>query len=129
MDIEREKIFQLQMMEQEMNQLDQQVQLIDQHLTEMQKLKESLEELDKTEEKKILASLGKGIYLPAEITDKKLVVEVGNKNLVKKTIPETIHIVEEQIGKLNEAKGQITERVEALQTEILNIINEAQKAA
>jgi prefoldin alpha subunit len=127
MEIGKEKIFQLQLMEQEINQLDQQVQLIDQHLSEMQRLKESLEELDKTNEKKIMASLGKGIYIPAEITDKKLIVEVGNKNLVKKTIPETIHIVEDQIGRLSEAKIQISQRMGDLQNEIMQVVNEAQK--
>ena len=112
--MDQEKLIQLQMIEQEAQQLEQQLQLIEQTFSEMNKLNRCLDELKETKEKKILANIGKGIYIPAEITDKKLIVEVGNKNLVRKSIPETKKIIDEQLEKLNFARNQVIGRIEEL---------------
>ncbi len=120
--MEQEQLIQLQIIEQESNQLEQQLQLIEQHLVEIQQLKTGLDELEKTSEKQILANIGKGIYVPAEIKNKDLIVEVGNKNFVKKSIPETKKIIEEQIKKLNSAKQQIIGKVNELQEQMNELI-------
>tara|TARA_Y100000310_G_scaffold271596_1_gene286146 strand:+ start:2018 stop:2383 length:366 start_codon:yes stop_codon:yes gene_type:complete len=120
--MEQEQLIQLQMMQQEAQQLEQQSQIIEQNLNEMNDLKKGLEELETSEEKEILAGLGKGIYIPAEIKDKKLKVEVGKGNFVKKSIPDTKKIIEEQIEKLNQVKIQISERVNQLQEEMGGLI-------
>lgn len=114
------------MMEQESKQLNEQLELIEQHVSEMQKLKEALDELEKTNEKSILANLGKNIYIPAEITDKTLIVEVGKGNFVKKTIPEANKIIIEQLEKLDQAKNQIDAKINELQTEMMNLIQSMQ---
>lgn len=116
--MDQQQIMQVQMMEQEAQQLNQQIQLIEQNVKEMQELELSLNEIDKEASKEMLANLGKGIYLPVEIKDKKLIVEVGRKNFVKKTIPETKNIIKEQLENLIGAKAQILERLESLQIEI-----------
>ena len=115
------------MMEQETQQLNQQLQLIDQNVSEMQELELSLEEIDKEDSKELLANLGKGIYIPVEIKDKKLIVEVGKKNFVKKTIPQAKEIIKNQLEKLVAAKAQTMERLEALQTEINGLMEVIQK--
>lgn len=109
---------QLQAIEQEAQQLDQQLQLIEQSLVEMQNLNSSLEELEKTDKKEILANIGRGIYIPAEIKDKTLTVEVGNKTFVKKSIKDTKVIIEDQIDKLNDVREQISDRIESLRHEV-----------
>ena len=123
----QEQLIQLQMIEQEANQLDQQLQLIEQHLVEMQQLKTGLDELEQTDKKEILANIGKGIYVPAEIKSKELTVEVGNKNFVKKSIPETKKIIEEQIKKLSSAKQQIVEKVDELRGQMNKLIEFVEK--
>ena len=123
----QEKILQMQIIEQEFNQFSQQLELIEQNILEMQELRRSLAEVDKDESKEILASLGRGIYIPVEIKDKKLIVEIGKKNLIKKTIPETINLIEEQITKLGIGKESIRRKLEDLQAEIENIANEDKK--
>ena len=123
----QENIMQLQMMGQEAQQLEQQLQLIEQHLTDMEKLNNGLDELEKTDNKEILANIGKVIYIPAEIKSKELLVEIGNKNLVKKSVPEAKEIIDEQIKKLISAKQQIIERVEALQMEMSNLMQSQSK--
>lgn len=118
----QEQLIQLQVIEQEAQQLEQQSQLVQQNLVEMQNLISSLDELEKTDKKEILASIGRGIYIPAEIKDKTLSVEVGNKIFVKKSISETKKIIEEQINRLDEARQQIEEKIEELRIEVNQVM-------
>ena len=125
--MDQQKIIQFQMIEQEAQQLDQQIQLIEQHSSEIQKIKNGLDDLHELKERKILANIGRGIYIPAEITDKKLIVEIGNKKLIKKSIPDAKKLIEEQLSKLEKAKKHIMGRIEELQREMMILINEANK--
>ena len=125
--MDQQQIMQIQMMEQEGQQLNQQLQLIEQNVLDMQELEISLDEINKDENNEILANLGKGIYIPVEIKDKKLIVEVGKKNFVKKTIPQAKEIIKNQLEKLVAAKAQTMERLEALQTEINGLMEVIQK--
>lgn len=123
-----EYIFQLSMLEQEMNALAEKVQIIDQHILELQGLYFSLQELDKSKEKEILANLGKNIFVKTEIKEKKLLVDVGSKIFVKKDIPETLKIVEEQVSQLENAKNQVMGKLQELKIQVDNIIEQAEKA-
>jgi len=124
----QEQIMQMQMMEQEANQLNQQLEIIDQNIKEMQELAESLVELEKDDCKEILTNLGKKIYLPVEVKEKKLIVEVGNKNFVEKSVPETKKVLEEQIKKLMAAKTDIVSKLEDMQVEMQNVMMQLQQA-
>lgn len=123
----QEQLIQLQEIEQEAQQLEQQSQLIEQSLVEMQSLNSSLDELEKTDKKEILANIGRGIYVPAEIKGKDLTVEVGNKVFVKKTIPETKKIIEGQIEKLGSARLQISNKIEDLRLEVNQLMKSDEK--
>jgi len=125
--MDQQKIMQIQMMEQEGQQLNEQLQLIDRNITEMNELKESLVEIENGEDE-ILTNLGKGIYLPVKIMDKNLIVEVGRGNYVKKNIKDTGKIVDEQVLKLTEGKGQVIHRLNELQMEMQELIMEFQEA-
>jgi prefoldin alpha subunit len=94
----------------------------------MNELRESLEEINKNETKEMLINIGKKIYLPVEIKSKNLVVEVGNKSFVNKSVPDTIKLIEEQLGKLVIAKGQVTARLSELEGEIEKIVNQERGA-
>ncbi|VVB78771.1 Prefoldin subunit alpha [uncultured archaeon] len=121
----QEQFMQLQMIEQEVNQLNQQTELVEQNLNEISELKAGLEEIEKNETKEILVNVGKRIYIPVEIKEKSLVVEVGNKNFVKKSISETKKLIDEQLKKLNEAKLQIVERLQELEMTMRDLVREA----
>ena len=124
----QEKIFQIQMIEQEANQLNEQFQLIEQNIKEMNDISESLGEIEKLKKgDEILANIGKKIFIPVDIKEKNLIVEVGNKKFVKKNISETIKIIQEQVGNLMNARGQIMERLEILQGEMEKLIGEIQR--
>lgn len=113
----QEQIMQFQMMEQEANKLSQQLQLIENNLVEIDGIKTGLDEIQKKDTKEMLANIGKKIYIPVEIKEKNLIIEVGNKKFVKKSITETKELISEQIVKLNSAKQEITQRLEELQEE------------
>ncbi len=121
-------ILKLAMLEQEMNKLEQQMQLIEQQVLEMQNLKNSLEELERSKEKELLANLGKNIFIKTEIKNKNLLVDVGNKTFIKKNIEETLKVIEDQTGKLMEAKSRIIEKMREFQQETEKVIGEAEKA-
>lgn len=123
----QEQIIKMQMIEQEAGQLNQQMQMIEQNISEMQNIELSLEEIDKKETKEILANLGKNIYLPVEIKDRNLIVEIGNKKFVKKSIEDTKDLIQRQMVKLVTAKGEISQRLESLQKEVETLMEVAQK--
>ena len=125
MELNQEQIMKIQMMEQEVNYLNQQLQLIDENIKEMNQISDSLGEIKKGNE--ILSNLGKKIYLPVEVKDDKLVVEVGRGNYVKKSISETKEILERENNKLMEGKGKIIERLNFLQEEMSRMLMELQK--
>ena len=122
--MDQERIIQLQMIEQEVNQLNSQSQLIEQNISEMEDLKLGLNELEKSENNEILVNLGKRIYIPVEIKDRELIVEVGNKTFVKKSIADTNKLVDEQMEKLLLAKYQITQRLQELDSQMDELIKD-----
>ena len=116
--MEQQQMIQMQMLQQEAEGLNQQLQLIQKNISEMQELGLSLEEIDKNENSEILANIGKNIYLPVEIKDRNLFVEVGKGNFVRKTILETKKVVDEQIKKFVVGREEIEKRLEELQQEV-----------
>ncbi|MEK6872514.1 MAG: prefoldin subunit alpha [Nanoarchaeota archaeon] len=123
----QEQLIKIQLMEQEVNQLNQQLQLIEENIREFGELISSLNEIENNKNKDILANLGKRVYLPVEIKDNNLIVDVGKGNFVKKTISETKEIANNQTEKLTEIKQEIMKRLEVLQEEINNLIVEIEK--
>lgn len=120
-------ILELGMLEQEAGKLQQQMYMIDQQVLELQNLQMGLQELEKSEEKEMLANLGKSIFIKTEILSKNLLVDVGNRTFVKKSIPGTLKIVDEQLGKLIDVKNKILQAMQELQEEMERLIAEAEK--
>ena len=123
----QEQIMHIQMLEQEANQLNEQLKLVDDNVSDLVGLGESLDELEASKERSILANIGKKIYLPVEIKEKELIVEVGNKRFVKKSIKDTKKVIDGQIERLNSGKSEILNRLEQLQQGMQSIISEIEK--
>lgn len=124
MELEQETIFKIQMMEQEINHLNEQIQIIDQNNEYMNNLLETINEIDKNETKEIMVDLGKRIFIPVEIKERKLFVDVGKGNFVKKSMKETKDVIETEKMKLIESKNNIIIRLNHLNEEMENIIEE-----
>ncbi len=105
---EQEKFMQLQMLDQQYSQVMQQLQFIEQELLELDEFSKSLSHLQSSDEKEILAPLGRGVYMPASRhAEKKLYVEVGAGVVVLKTPDEAAKVVESQLEQLKTAYHQL----------------------
>jgi len=93
-------------------------------MTEMENFEKSLSALEKTGEKEMLSSLGKGVYVETELKGKGLFVEVGAGVIVKKTPEETRKIIESQIVKLKEAQSQLQVQLEMFHKEFQSMVSE-----
>jgi len=121
----------MQMLGQEAEKLEQQIQMIEQQIAEMSAVKETIEVIKSGKETEILANLGKGIFVKADLRgkDKNLFVNVGRDVIIKKTPEETLKIIEEQIARLMEGKASFIERIEELQGTMQALLMEVQKQA
>ena len=120
-------MIEMQILQQQAQELDQQAQIIEKNISDLRELKLSLEEIEKQQDNQILANIGKRIYLPVEIKDKELFVEIGKGNFVKKSIPDTNKVVEEQIKKLIIAKDDVNQKLDELQKEAMNLMTNLQE--
>jgi len=111
----------------EAQEIEERVSLINQQINELEEFNRGLEELKKSKEDKILASLGKGVFLPASLTEKQLYLGVGAGIYVKKSLDETKEVVLGQVRKLIEMKGDLMERDNILGNEMQELIKKIEK--
>lgn len=129
---EQQLMYKLQLYEQQINQLRQQREAIEQAVEEISNLNVGLDSLKGAKDKEILAQVGKGIFAKAKLISEDLVVNVGNKNFVKKSISETKNIIDNQVNELNRLKkdlGESEEKVNAELQELMNSIIEKERAS
>ena len=123
----QELFFKLSMFEQQTHQVQEQIDAVARGIDELASLNFGLDELKGSVGKEILATLGRGIFVSAEVRSEDLTVDIGGKNFVKKSIPETKEIIEEQIKKLISVKQELGENLEAISKEMSKTLEEFQK--
>ena len=124
---QQELIFKLSMFEQQIQQLQQQLQAIDQGIFEMDGLDHGLNELIGSVDKEILASIGRGVFVKTKLLSEDLIVDIGNKTFVKKSIPEAQELIREQIEKLNDVKKELEDNLEKIGEEMQRVYQERQE--
>ncbi len=129
MEENQELLFKLSIFEQQMRQLQQQLQAVEQGIIELSTLNLDLKELENSEGKEIFASIGRGIFAKAKLLSNDLTVDIGEKNFVKKSVPETQEIIEKQIEKLENAKEELNKGLEEINTEVEKVISESEKSS
>ena len=105
---------------------EEKLEVVDKQLSELEAFNVYLKEISESEEKEILASVGKGVYLRADMRKDKLLVDVGSGVLVKKDSEETKTILKDQTQKLHEMKIQLLGEQESLRNEIEVLSKKAQ---
>ena len=123
----QEFLFKLSMFEQQIGQMQQQINAVEEGIVELDSLNLGLGEINNSEGKEILAAVGRGIFIKSKITSENLVVDVGGRNFVKKSVSETQEIIKKQIDKLEEIKKELAKGLEEIGREAEKIIGEAQK--
>jgi prefoldin alpha subunit len=124
---ERELAIQFQMFEQQIRMLQEQLQAVEQAIIELGSLNLQLDELIGKKDNEILAPIGRGIYASAKLTSDELLVDIGNKNFVKKSIPETKKILQGQLKKLEKVKEELNGELEKINIELTRVFMEHQK--
>lgn len=117
----------LQMLEEQANQFEEQLKLIDQQISELNKLKEDLAAFEKSNEKEMFAEFGKGIFVKATVDKKEFLVDVGEKIFVKKSSKEISEIINQQIKKFESIKPEISKRVETINLHLDHLVNQAKE--
>jgi prefoldin alpha subunit len=93
----------------------------------MENLREILEDIKNKKNKEILSSLGRGVFVKAKIISDDILIEIGNKSLITKTIPETKELIEEQIKKIEENKAKLNNELKNVEKEMENFFIENRK--
>jgi len=117
--------FKFQMLEQQIVAIQQQLQAVEQTLIDMTSLDFGLDEIKTGKE--ILTPVGAGIFAKAKLLSEELVVAIGEKNYIKKSIPETKRLIQEQILKLEKAKESLEEEFEKINEEVTRTMREYQE--
>lgn len=120
---QQEILFKLSLIEQQMQNLHSQLQAVEKRMIELETLRIGLEEFNDSEGKEIIATLGNGIFTKAKIISDKLIVDIGNKNLIKKNVKDTQKLIVKQIEKLKEAKKELNENLEETSKDAEKMIN------
>lgn len=123
---EQEVMYKFGMFEQQIRDLQQQIEAVERGIVDLTSLNLGLDELVGSRDKEIFAPLGKGIFVNAKLVSEELKVDIGNGNLVNKSIPETKELIEEQIKKLSQIKGELENSLEQLGGELTNMMNDIQ---
>lgn len=119
--------FKLTMFEQTIRNLQQQLQAVEESLSDLNNLNAGLDEIKGSVGKEVLAPLGRGIFVETKLISDSLTVDVGGKTFVKKTVPETKEIIETQVKKLKEIGSELNEKIEEVSEEINKTISETQE--
>lgn len=126
MEEQQELMFKLSIFQQQINQLRQQLQAVEQTILNMNSLNFQLDELVGSKGKEILAPIGQGIFAKTKLLSEELTVDIGGKNFVKKTIPETKKLIAEQIKKLEDVYRELNENLEKVGGELMKVYQEEQ---
>lgn len=123
---QQELMFKLQMFEQQAQQIQQQLQAVEQAIVELSSLSFGLDELKSSEGKEIMAPVGRGIFARTKLLSEDLVVDVGGKNFVKKSIPETKELISGQVEKLEDVKKDLEKNMDMLRDELERVMGQGQ---
>jgi len=122
----QEYLIKLSLFEQQANQYEEHLNLIEKEMIELAELKLSLDKLEKSREKEILAGLGKGIYIKTKLDKKELFVNIGSRVVVNKSFSEIRKIIDSQVGKLGEMKPKIHLEIEKIKRQLDRLVEDAE---
>jgi len=122
-------MMQIQMLSEEAEKIEQHVQMIDQQINELQEIRKSVEGIKSGKDnQEILANLGKGIFIKAEVKSKELLVNIGKDVIIKKSPEETIQIIDNQLIRLNEGKEELIARIHDIQLQVQELLGRARNS-
>ncbi|MGE0793529.1 MAG: hypothetical protein AB7V77_05115 [Candidatus Woesearchaeota archaeon] len=125
-NIQKEKYFELEMLNQQLVELENSLMLMEDDYLQMQYAKEALKTMDEKDE--ILIPLVPGIFLSAKDVDlKKIKVGVGSNILIDKDLNETLKTIEEHVKKIIENKEKTQELFDNVSLRAIKLQEEIEK--
>lgn len=125
---QQEYLLRLNILQQEAERIRQENESVVGQILELEELKKNLEYFKNSKDEDSLVSFGKGIFTKANIKGKDLLVNIGSNVIVKKSIPETVGLINEQVGKLEKVKEELAEHLEALNLQLNSLISSAKQS-
>ena len=119
---QQELFYKLSMFDQHIKQINQQLQLIEKNIFDLNSLDSGMDEIKGSVGKEILGQLGRGIFVKTKLISEELIVDIGNKNFVKKSIVDTKKIIKEQIEKLYQIEKELKDKIEEINEEVAGLV-------
>lgn len=109
----QQKYMEYQMLEQQIKQMQEHAQKLEQQTAEIHAVKQSLEDMEKSEAgKEVLVPVSGGIFFRAELKDgKNFLVNVGSGVVVEKDAASTRELIENQEKEMERFKDQLMEQL------------------
>ena len=120
---DQEVIYKLSLLEQRVQEISQQLEAVKNGISELNELEKGLSEITGAKGKEILAQIGRGIFVRAKVLSEDLIVDIGEKNFVKKNVSGTKDTIKEQIKKLESVQEELEMNLERTKTEFSEIVN------
>ena len=127
MEKQEELNYKLGILEQQIQQTQEQLKAVEDTIEELKTLNSGLDNLIGSKNKETFANVGRGIYIKTKILSENLLVDIGDKKLITKTVPETKEIIKEQIKKLGDIQKQLEKAMEDINQELTKTFLEYQK--
>jgi prefoldin alpha subunit len=122
------KMFELQMMQGQMDQLKQQKQAVMAKKAEIEATRNALKGIDKNDNSEIMVPLGSGVFVKAKVADKsKIHYSVGAGVVVTKNAEDTIKYLEQQEKVTNEADIEIDTQMKEMADKAQQLIGALEK--
>jgi prefoldin alpha subunit len=126
--MDQEVVMKLERSYQQSREIEEKLGIVEQQVNELQMFETNLKELESIPNKEMLASLGKGVFVKADMKEKKLYVDVGSGVLIKKTPAEALVVVKDQMEKLGEMQAQLQGQYEVLSGELQALMRKAEES-
>ncbi len=123
---EQELIYRFSIFERQIQELQQQIESIEKGILELDTLASGLDELVGKTGEEIYAPLGRGIFVKAKLISEELNVDIGNGDIIKKNIPDTKKLIEEQRSKLRQVKDELEKSLEEIGNEMTKMMDSVQ---
>ncbi len=125
--MDQELIQELQEKYAESQELEEKLNLIMQQVSELEEFGKSLKDLDENKENEILAGLGKGVFISAEIKNKELFVGVGSGIFVKKKPSEAREVIKGQVLGLMKMREDLSLKIENINQGLQELMQNLEK--
>ena len=118
----QELMFELEELNGQSKDNEERLKIVEQQILELKSFESNLGELESNKNNESLASLGKGVFIKADLKEEDLFVEVGSGILVKKSLGNSKKIAEQQTKKLVEMKNQLLSENESISEKMKNAL-------